>query len=203
MMTEGWIVSLSRELAQYDPAFEKARSADDWPRCIAAYGLVLARISTALSQQPGFDAKVLPLSDLILRLSDLSRGNNSLPPPKREEAGRPPEGYRFAIIQGRSAASVTLLVKCGLAEPDALKFVANQLHKLGVKGRQGKAISPGSIRSWRSKVSDKTSFCQLEDARLINDEMLSLMDHLLPASPHLSEAQSFVRRFLANPRLSR
>jgi len=120
-MSEDWIASLSQELGQYDSAFQKARAAEDWPRCIAAYVTVLARISTAFSQHPGFDAQVLPLSDLILRLSDLSQGNNSMPPPEREQQGRPPEGYRFAIIQGRSSACVSFLVTCGLAEPDALR----------------------------------------------------------------------------------
>lgn len=202
-MSGDWIASLSEELAQYDSAFQRARTAGDWPRCIEAYVTVLARISTAFSQLPGFDAKVLPLSDLLLWLSDLSRGNNSMPPPEREQQGRPPEGYRFAIIQGRSAACVTLLVSSGLAEPDAVRFVVDQLCKLGVKGRQGKPISVGSVRSWRSNVQDETSFCEVMDARFIYNEMLSTLDALLPASPALGEVKTFVRRFLANPRLSR
>lgn len=202
-MGENWIISLSDELAQYDGPFQKARAAGDWPRCIAAYVTVLTRISTGLSQLPGFDANVLPLSDLILRLSDLSMGNNAMPPPEREQKGRPPEGYRFAIIQGRSAACVTLLFVCGMDEPKALKFVVDELCKLGVIGRQGKPISIGTVRAWRSKVSDATAYCELPEARSVYIEMLSTLDVLLPDSPVLGEVKAYVRRFLANPRLSR
>lgn len=192
-----WVKKLSREVQLFDTAFMKARDEGDWASCVAGYTGVLALLSMAFRNLPGFDASMLTVADLMLRLDELGAGNNSMPPPKRESGGRPPEGMRAAIIQGRAAAAVELLIRRGMKEREANEFIAKHLRKFGVIGRQGKLVSAGTVQDWRSKIADETAFCEKPDARGFYREALKTWEDFASSEMPLEQVKRFAAAFSA------
>jgi hypothetical protein len=75
-------------------------------------------------------------------------------------SGRAPSSNIYATLKGQAAATVQLLLRTGLARPDAHKQVAKLLARLGARGvisekagRGTGAITATTVRNWVDEVS--------------------------------------------------
>lgn len=191
-----WSIRLNENFKALDEAFERARRGGNWEQSLAGYAGAIALIVVAFDELPGFDADLVALSDLLLKLDELARGNNALPPKKRTAGGRPPEGYRSAILQGRAVGCVEILIRHGLGEKQACEHIARALSRFGIRGRQGEPVKFATVRDWRLKINDETSFCLKPEARTHFRQFLQFWAEKLQGLP-LVELKSVTARLCA------
>lgn len=184
VLLEDWGAVVSGQLAVLDRAFLAAPEEDR----LYGYAAALAYVVNALKSYPGFDGGTVILDDLLLQLTDIMAGTPALRPVKR--TGRPKQGWRDAMTQGKAAAAVDFLMQHGESEPDACGVVAGALQRAGVKGRRGESVTAATVRDWRSRAAP---YGDKEDALHIRGGF-EILARMVPAAD-LSKGQ--LRRFVA------
>lgn len=175
---ERWALKLAARLKNAD--FEFASLPADSK--VAAYIEALGSVVNALNDLPGMERPSVALDDLLLKLTDVAAGSNALHPAPR--TGRPRQGQRDAIIQGRAAGLVDWLIAQGESEPKACEIIAKALAKAGMKGRRGSGVTLATVRDWRSRsdsYGDKAQAAKIRD-HVRGTMMLNVPPGTLPRS---------------------
>jgi len=158
-----WGAVVSQQLAALDKAFLASEDEDER---LHGYVAALGFLINSCKSFPGFEGGTAVLTDLLLKLDQVTKGTPALQPLKR--SGRPNQGWADAVVQGRACAGVDALVEWGDSEDAACKLVADALAKAGVRGRQGRPLSAGTVRDWRSRAAP---YGDKEDAKFIRDHV--------------------------------
>lgn len=141
----------SASLNSIDAATAKA-SGDER---IVGYVASLAEVMNVLRAIPGFgNCRLTLLSDLMLRLDDLSHGKKASMQELLDAvkiSGRPRHAWRDDMRESRAAGAVEFLIEQGWEELDACHCIAKALTKAGVKGRRTDSVSGETVRGWLYK----------------------------------------------------
>lgn len=145
--SKAWINHLNELLELMDSRWAEVGSGQrgETPLHLAAMSVIL--IHSALLRLKGIEAKMEPLQELVVALTNAIEG-------KRDKliqplAGHKEPGLRVRMLRGRAVLAVELLIDEGLSEPDALKLVARELGRLGIPAV---SVRPNTVRDWRTNV---------------------------------------------------
>ena len=147
-----WHGSLVETLIALDTLFrDEAGTAHDRQRIALA---ALAKTVVAVSELPGLKDRIAPLFALLFAyqaLTDTGKTDPLLVNHVKTKGGRQ-MAMAGAVVQGRSAAFVELMILSGWSEREAVEFVTSRLVKAGVKGKRGGPLTVSSLRTWRTNA---------------------------------------------------
>lgn len=177
-----WIEELSEQIAAIDAAFLAAPEKHKLHGHVA----IAAYLLNFVTGLPGFKGDAAALADLVWRLEEMTLGSCSLKPIKNPKGGRAPTGLRDAIIQGRAAAGVAIVLRRGGKERvseltrKAADRIAKHLRDAGHRGRAGKPITSATVMLWHETIAAPNAVTKTE-AHAIYESALRDFENLPPA----------------------